>query len=183
MKGLGIRDVPQGELDRIKALFEAAPQVRQLRVRQGILQRQGQYRAALDIGRQLDAAYCKAVADVLEEANRECERVELSSARLPQDIAGRLDEILVTLQLAIDIMDTCVMDFNDTLHNVDGALTLESFDDIRDLGRKVRMKMDGMRKNSKVFTRIDFAERSDNMYKLLRNKARSLINKSRKNGD
>lgn len=175
---LGIKDVPQAELDRIRDMVEADPRVRQLRVKQNLLQRQGDIHAAMSIGRQINDMFYAVVADVMAETDRECQTVDLAAAKIPKATACKLNEIIVTLQLAIDIVDTCIMDFNDTLHSSDGTLTLESFDDIKELGLKIRAKMDYFSKKSKVFRLLSFADKSDNMYGLLRNKARSLVNKT-----
>lgn len=176
---LDIKDVPKTELDRIRDMVEADPRVRQLRVKQNILQRQGNIPEAISIGKQINEAFYAVVAEVMAETDKECENVDLATVKVPEETADKLNEIIVTLQLAIDIVDTCIMDFNETLHSADSTLTLESFDDIRELGQKVRTKLDYFSKKSKVFKLLSFADKSDNMYGLLRSKARSLINKKK----
>lgn len=175
-----IKDIPQAELDRIRDIFEGAPQIRQLRIRQNLLQRQGDFRAAMNIGRHIEDLYAHTVSELLKEVDRQSENVDIASVNIPKETAGVLNELIVTLQMTIDILDTCVMDFNDTLHKADSALSLESFNDILDYGKKLKAKMQYFQKNSRLFNGLPFADRSDNMYHLLRNKARSLINKELK---
>lgn len=177
---LDIKDVPQAELDRVREAFESAPQVRQMRIRQNLLQRQGDYRAAMNVGRQIETLYTKTVEELLTEVDRQSENIDMQSVSIPKGDADTLNEIIVTLQMAIDIMDTCVMDFNDVLHRTDTSLTLEMFDELRQLSDKVKAHLRYFQKNSRLFNEIVFADKSDNMYKLLRNKARSLINKNDK---
>lgn len=174
-----IRDIPQADIDKIRETFESSPQIRQMRIRQNLLQRQGDYRSAMNIARKIEDLFAHTVSELLAEVDRECQNVNITSANLPTDVAERLNEIIITLQLAIDIVDTCILDFNDELHGFDDTLTLESFDDLKELGDSVKRKLDYFRKHSELFNEISFADKSDNMYKMLRNKARSLINKAK----
>lgn len=179
MTQLDIKDIPQAELDQVRETFESAPQVRELRVQQNLRQRQGDFRGAMNIGRQLDALYTKVLTQLLDEVDRQSENIDMQSVSIPKEDADTLNEIIVTLQMAIDIMDTCVMDFNDVLHRTDTSLTLEMFDELRQLSDKVKAHLRYFQKNSKLFNDLVFADKTDNMYKLLRNKARSLINKKK----
>lgn len=174
-----IKDIPQADIDKIRDTFESSPQIRQLRIRQNLLQRQGDYRGAMLIARKIEGLFTHTMSELLTEVDRECQNVNIATANIPIETAERLNEIIVTLQLAIDIVDTCIIDFNDELHSVDDTLTLESFDDIKELGERVKRKLDYFRKHSELFNKISFADKSDNMYKMLRNKARSLINKAK----
>lgn len=180
---IDIKDVSQKDLDRIRTEFENHPKVRQMRIQQNILQRNGNIRGAMSIGKTLEKLFAQSVQNILEDTENECRKVEMASVNLPKKTADTLDEIMVTLQLAIDVVDTCIMDFNDTLHSVDNTLTLESFDDIKLMGDKIKSKLDYFRKKSRLFGRLSFANCSDNMYKLLRNKAGSLIRKNSRRKD
>lgn len=179
-KTIDIKDISQKDLDRIKSEFESHPKIRQMRIHQNILQRNGNIREAMSIGKTLEKLFVQSVQNILEDTESECRQVELASVSLPKETADTLDEIIVTLQLAIDVVDTCIMDFNDTLHSADSTLTLESFDDIKLMGDKVKSKLDYFRKKSRLFGRLSFANSSDNMYMLLRNKAKSLIRQNSK---
>lgn len=177
---IDIKDIPQSELDYIKQVFEADPKVRQMRIKQNLLQRNGKIREALALGKQLNDLYLMVVHNTIEEVEKDSKEIDLATVKLPKETTEKLNEISVTLQLAIDIVDTCIIDFNDTLEAADSSLSLEAFDDIQEMGKKIKAKLEHFRRTSKLFNEIPFANKSDSMYSLLRAKSRELLKRKNK---
>lgn len=174
-----IKDVPQAMLDKVRDTFEKAPQVRQMRVEQNMRQRRGDYIGALAMAKQIEDAYNRTVAALLEEAEKSCHDIKVSAAKLSTETIKTLSELLVTIQLTVDILNMSILDFNSALHKDDPDLDMTAFDDIKELHDRIKMKMDKFYEESEIFHAPKFAEKSDNMYKLLRNKARSILNKKK----
>lgn len=84
---------------------------------------------------------------------------------------------MVTLFLAADIIDTAAMDFNDVLHKTDTTCDMVPFDDLRKLAKEAKGKLEWFSKHSVYMKDVAFGDKSDNMYRLLRNKAKALIRK------
>lgn len=176
---INIKGIPQSELDYIKQVFDADPKVRQMRIKQNLLQRNGKIREALALGKRVNDLYLIVVHNTIEEVEKDSEEIDLATVELPREAAEKLNEIAITLQLAIDIVDTCIIDFNDTLKTADNSLSLEAFDDIQEMGKKIKVKLEHFRKSSKLFNEIPFANKSDSMYSLLRAKSRELLKRKK----
>lgn len=178
-----MKDVPQELLQAIRQQFEADPRVRNLRVQQNLAQRKCNLQLALSIGKNIEKLYSLAVQAYIEETEKEYSEIDLKAADLPQNVAEELMEIVITLFLAADIIDTAAMDFNDILHRVDKNLDMTHFDDLSKLAKEAKGKLEYFSKHSNYMKDIAFGEKSDNMYKLLRNKARALRNKHKGKDD
>lgn len=170
-----MKDVPQELLQAIREQFEADERIRNLRIKQNLAQRNGNILLALNIGKSIESLYSLAVQKYLEETESEYTNIDLKAADLPEQDRDELVEIIVTLFLAADIIDTAAMDFNDVLHRSDKDLDMIQFDDMRKLAKEAKSKMEYFAKHSNYLQDIAFGDKSDNMYQLLRNKARSLM--------
>lgn len=174
---LTAKDIPDGMMANIRYAFDRDPQVMELRTHQNLLMRKGSYRDALKVGEQIDYLYTKVVNAYIEEAKKECEQITLDKAGIPEGDAEQLNECVVTIFMCCDIIETAIMDANDILHRTDKGLQFEMFNELTRLSRFVRDKMQYMRDNSAYAADVAWADKCDNMYQLLRNKARSVIRK------
>lgn len=181
MNSLTIKDIPQAQLDRIRKVFEDAPQIRQLRVRQNLLTRNRDFFGALRTGKLIEDAWERTVSEVLKQLEEQTETVKIQDSGLSEDTKKKLDEYMVVLQLCIDIMNMCILDFNSAMHKEDPNLDMVAFNDIKDLHQIIKDKMEMFYKNSNIFHSDDFADKADNMYDMLRSKARSILRNAYKN--
>lgn len=172
-----MKDVPQELLGQIRQQFEADPRIRQMRIQQNLSQRQHNIPLALAIGKHIEHLYGLAVQAYLEETEMQYSDIDLKAADLPAQDRDELVEIVVTLFLAADIIDTAAMDFNDVLHRTDKDLDMVQFDDLCKLAKEAKSKLEHFSTHSYYMKDIAFGDKSDNMYQLLRNKARSLVRK------
>ena len=69
------------------------------------------------------------------------------------------------------------MDFNDVLKRVDDTLVMEQFDDIRNLSKSAKEKLRFLSKNSKLMKDLAWAYKCDDMYDMMKNKAKSILRK------
>lgn len=176
---INIQDVPQELLDMVKQQLEADPRVRDLRIRQNLATRSGNIHEAMAIGKAINGFFARAIQNYLVECEQESKSIDLGEQDLPKKDASELVEIVVTLFLAADIIDTATQDFNDVLHRSDDTLSMEQFDDMRRLAKAAKAKMEYFRKKLAWLNNVDFGEKSDNMYEMLRNKARAIIRKAK----
>ncbi len=172
---INIKDVPQELLQQMREQVEADPRVRQMRIQQNMFQRQGNVMEALKIGKMIERLHTLAIQAYLEDAEKAYTDIDLSVKDLPEADRGELAEIVLTLFLAADIIDTATMDFNDILHKTDKDLDLTQFEDILKLSSAAKAKLAYLSSRSTYLKDIDWGEKSDNMYEMLRNKARKLM--------
>lgn len=174
---IDIKDVPQELLQQIRQQFEADPRIRNLRIKQNMAQRNHNYIEALNTGKQIEFLYDEVVSAYLQETEKEYETIDLKASDLPKDDRKTLVELVLTMFLAADIIDTAAMDFNDVMHRTMPDYDMEQFDDLLKLAKAAKSKIEWFAQHSDYMKDVAFGDKSDNMYGLLRNKARSLMNK------
>ena len=177
---LRVQDIPETMMAQIRASFDSEPQVVNLRVQQDLMRRKGDYCGALEIAKNIEYLYSKVVQTYLEATEQEVERFDLKSCGIPDADIEKINELAVTLFMACDIIESCILDINDTIHRTDKEVSFEMFNDINQLSTMVKEKLKFLQANSGYAKDLMWGDKCDNMYELMRNKARSIIRK-RKN--
>lgn len=177
MKKLSIKDIPDDMLRQIRNRFEDDPQIKQMRIRQDVLLRSGNAVQALEWGKKIESLFVKVVDNYIEEAANEVETFSLEEAGIPPEDIEKITEHAVTMFMACDIIESCIIDINDILHKTDKDLHFEQFDDIKQLGEMVKSKLDFLQKNSKYMNNAFWGEKCDDMYSMMQNKAKAIIRK------
>lgn len=177
MKKLSIKDIPDDMLRQIRNRFEDDPQIKQMRIRQDVLLRSGNAVQALEWGKKIESLFVKVVDNYIEEAANEVETFSLEEAGIPPEDIEKITERAVTMFMACDIIESCIIDINDILHKTDKDLHFEQFDDIKQLGEMVKSKLDFLQKNSKYMNNAFWGDKCDDMYSMMQNKAKAIIRK------
>lgn len=177
---LEVKDIPEPMMAQIRLAFDNDPQVVNLRIQQDLMKRQGNYRGALEMGKQIEYLYSKVVQSYLELTEQEADRFDLKTCGIPPSDIEKINELAVTLFMACDIIESCILDTNDIIHRTDKGMSFEMFNDIKQLSVMVREKLKFLQTNSGYAKDLVWADKCDNMYELMKNKARSIIRK-RKN--
>ena len=139
-----------------------------MRTHQQVLVRKGNLQAALQIGQTIEALFSKVVYEYLKEANEEAERIDIGTLNISKEDKAEINTLIVTLFMA---------DFNDVLKRVDDTLVMEQFDDIRNLSKSAKEKLRFLSKNSKLMKDLAWAYKCDDMYDMMKNKAKSILRK------
>lgn len=177
MKKLSIKDIPDDMLRQIRNSFEDDPQIKQMRIRQDVLLRSGNAVQALEWGKKIEILFAKVVNNYIEEAANEAETFSLEEAGIPPEDIEKFNEYAVTMFMACDIIQSCIIDINDILHKTDKDLHFEQFDDIKQIGEMVKSKLDFLQKNSKYMNNAFWGDKCDDMYSMMQNKAKAIIRK------
>jgi hypothetical protein len=82
--------------------------------------------------------------------------------------------------MCADIIKSSVLDMDSILHKYDKNMYMEMFNDIRQVMEMSEQKLSYLQKNSGYLKDLVWGEKCDNMYSLMCNKAKSIMNK-RKN--
>jgi hypothetical protein len=175
-----ISELPKELLDKIKAAFDAEPRVQQLRVQQGMMIRTGKYREALEMAQQIDALFNQVVYEYLKENERQVEQVDVANIDMPLGDKEDMMKLLLVCFMCADIIESSVIDMDDILHRYDNNMYMEMFDDIKQVMSMSKEKLKYLQENSGYLKDLVWGEKCDNMYLLMRNKAKSIMNK-RKN--
>ena len=112
---LSFSEIPQSIVDMARKRFEADPQIRFMRIQQNMCVREHNIHKAMDIGAEIENLFARVMQTYLEDSEDESEVLNLTEQQFPEKDRRELMEIVLTLFLATDIIDTATMDFNDVL--------------------------------------------------------------------
>ena len=174
---LEVSDVPSEMMEQMRRQFDMDSRIIEMRTHQQVLVRKGNLQAALQIGQTIEALFSKVVYEYLKEANDEAERIDIGTLNISKEDKAEINTLIVTLFMACDIIESATMDFNDVLKRVDDTLVMEQFDDIRNLSKSAKEKLRFLSKNSKLMKDLAWAYKCDDMYDMMKNKAKSILRK------
>lgn len=174
---LEVSDVPSEMMSQIRRQFDMDPQIVEMRTHQQVLMQRGNLQAALQVGQAIEGLFSKVVYEYLKEANEEAERIDIGTLNISKEDKAEINTLIVTLFMACDIIESATMDFNDVLKRVDDTLVMEQFDDIRNLSKSAKEKLRFLSKSSKLMKDLEWAYKCDNMYEMMKNKAKSILRK------
>ena len=175
-----VNDIPQELMSKLRQSFDADVKVRELRVRQQMLLRSGNYREALEVAQGIDLLFNRVVHEYLEDAKDEVEQVEVASLDMPLEDKEDLMRHLLVCFMCADIIKSSVLDMDSILHRYDKNMYMEMFNDIRQVMEMSEQKLSYLQKNSGYLKDLVWGEKCDNMYDMMLSKAGSIMRK-RKN--
>lgn len=179
--GINIKDIPDSLLSLIKRRFDNDARVQNLRIRQDLCLRNGQLQAAMQIAEEIEVLYAEVVRIYLEEADKKQVSFDTDTMNLPQADKDRMLELLMVLFMCCDIIECSVVDVNDVLHRTKKDLKITTFDDINNSMKMAEEKLKYLSKNSEYMNDNAWSDHCNNMYKLMQNKAKSIIRKYKEN--
>ena len=179
--GINIKDIPDSLLSLIKERFDNDARVQNLRIRQNLCLRNGKLQAAMQIAEEIESLYAEVVRIYLEEADKKQVSFDTDTMNLPQEDKERMLELLMVLFMCCDIIECSVVDVNDVLHRTKKDLKITTFDDINNSMKMAEEKLKYLSKNSEYMNDNAWSDHCNNMYKLMQNKAKSIIRKYKEN--
>ena len=175
-----LKDVPNELLEKIREQFEKNNQVRELRVRQQRLQREGKWMESLGVAKQIEALYDKVVCEYLQESERQVSTIDISDMDIPKSDKDALMQRFLVCFMCADMIETSIMDMDDILHRHDRDLHVETFDDMREVFALAKEKLKFLKENSGYMNDLFWADKCDDMYDMIMNKSASIIRKRTK---
>lgn len=170
-------EIPQEIVALMREHFEADPKVCHMRAQANMAQRNRQYMNALMINKKLETLFVEVVSQYCQEAERDVQKLNLMEAGLSEEQAKDSVRKITTMFMAIDIIDSCIMDVDDILRSVDKDLTFDTFDDVRKLAEMCKQKLSFFAKQADYIKSPLWGTMVDNIYEMMQNKAKSLMSK------
>ena len=177
---MNVSDIPSDLMRKIREQFEAEPKVREMRVQQQMFMRTGKYKTALALAQDLDALFNKVVYEYIEENKQQVEQVDIATLDMPIDDKEELMKLLLVCFMCADIIKSSIQDMDSILHKYDKNMYMELFNDIKQVMDLSEQKLQYLQDNSGYLKDLVWGEKCDDMYSLMCNKAKSIMNK-RKN--
>ena len=174
-KRLNINDIPDKLKSVIRERFESDPRVRLERVKAQELCNRGNLAEALMINKKMEDLFCQVALSYMEEAEKDTERIELNLANLPPEDVHCVLVNIMTVFIVADIMDQAVFSANQCLRKNDKELSLEMFDELNQTAKLAQNKMAYLCKTTNYLEHGDWDSIVDNLYKMVFNKAKSII--------
>lgn len=131
----------------------------------------------MELGKTIENLYEKVIDNYIEETIKESDSFSLEEAGIPVNDIKKVNEYALTMFMACDIIQSCIIDINDLLHKTDKDLYYEQFDDIKQISEIVKSKLDFLQKNSTYMNNVFWGDKCDDMYSMILNKARAIIRK------
>ncbi len=180
---INVADIPKELYDNILVRFESDKNVRLLRTAQQEAQRKGDFLKALNIAKNIESLWTICLDNYMAQAEKEVSNVSISSKDLPQDDKQEMMEKLMVLFICSDIIESAIIDLNDILHRTKPNTDITTFSDLQQALDIARQKLKYLQQTGDYMEDLVWADKCDDMYKMMQSKARSIIRKRKESKD
>ena len=176
-----VSDLPQEVLAKIREEFEANPTVQDMRMQQQMCVMQGRLSDALSLAKKLEFLYNRCVSKYMDETKSELARIDLKDVGLTDTDMESVMRLVLVCFMCADIIETSVLDMNDILHRYDKTMNIELFNDIRQLMAMSKAKLKYLQENGDYMKGMVWADKCDDMFEMMKNKAKAIMKKTKGN--
>jgi hypothetical protein len=177
---ININDVPKELLDLIKEKFDSDQRVIMMRVSQRRSLEAGDYQGALLTGQKIEALFQEAVSVYIKEAEHEADEYSVADLGMTDEEEEKFLELCIVMFMSCDIINSAVMDAESILHRYDKNFKLENFLSVTNIAKEAQAKLEYLQHNSNYLQNVVWGEKCDNMFEMMKNKAKSIINKEKR---
>ena len=135
----------------------------------------GQFIQAMQMSKKIDDFVAQEFAKYARQAEKEAERINVRELGMPNDMKLKLNKLYVVAFMTADILESVILDMNDTIKKFDKELAVDMFDDFKEVNRVAKEKLRFFRKSEDVMKLPIWGTECDNMYEMMRNKAAKII--------
>lgn len=176
---IDLKDIPDTMLSLIRERFETDERVRKLRILQDLHLRKGRYEQSFAIAGQIESLFADVVRMYIESADQQQVQFDTETMEMSRDDKDRMLQLLLVVFISCDIIESSIIDLNDTLHRTNKDVDITTFDDLSAALKMAKEKLKYLSKNSNYMDDLTWADGCDNMYRLMQNKAKAIIRKER----
>ena len=175
---IDINELPSDLVEQCRKSFESLISVKQGRAKAQELYRKGKFIESLKLNKDIDNLFEDDLKKRLSDIDNFRQKVTLKDSNIPKDDVMDIIVKMLTGYMAIDILDSCIVDINDILHKTDKDLKFELFDDLKSLVSPVMAKLSYLAKNTTYLDNAVWGDITDNMYAMMQNKAKAISRKT-----
>ena len=176
-----IDDLTPEDRKMFNDVFEKNKEIIALKQKLDMHRRKKEYVQAMQVGRALDILRVKVFQHWIETVQTTAEKIDLKDVNMPQEDRDTINVLSITAFMACDIIESCVIDMNDTLKRSNPDMTVEMFDPLLKIAKEAKEHLEFLRRNSTVLDSVFWGDRCDKMYEMMQNKAKSIIKNDIKN--
>ena len=174
-KNMELNDLPRELVDRLRKEFENDGRIVQMRVRQRELMQTHLYGQAIGIGTEINRLFDRFLVEYMQATKEEVEVIDVNKMPLSDEDRVKLSSLVVAMFMCCDIIESASMDANDIVHKYDRDASIEAFEEFGALAKMAKEKIRYFRGEGSYTKSMVFSDKCDDMYKMLLNKAVSVV--------
>ena len=159
--------IPSDMMNAIRQRFEANPDVRLLRTAVSEARRRGDFMKALKVSQEIENLWTICLDAYMSKAEKEVGMLDSECSDIPVEDKDEMMEKMLVVFMCCDIIESSVIDANDALHRTHKGTDL------------ARQKLKYLQDNGDYMKDQVWADKCDDMYSMMCNKARSIMRKRR----
>ena len=138
--------------------------------------RERQYVTVLQLRQKLDRIREDTIRELLESENSEVRVLKSTELGLTRREIDEVNEFQIALYMLCDVMDSIIIDINSLLKRKNENVSIRMFDDIKELGKRVKERINYVEREMDLIEDGELYDNSDNLYEMLMNKSRKTYN-------
>lgn len=168
------KKLPAFVQDQFNKTFKEHETYKSLTAQAEHYQRMGNFIVALEIKKRLELIKEDAVENLINTEQSEVRVLKSTDLGLNRKEVDEVNELQIALYTLCDVMDSIILDMNSLLCNKDESVSFTMFDDVKELGERVKQRIEYVEKELGLVKDGDMYKHSDNLYEMVMNKARSI---------
>ena len=168
--------LPRFVRDEFNREFENHLECQKIQEAIEVANRANQYVTVLQLRQKLDKIKEGTIRDLLESENSEVKILKSTDLGLTQKEIDEVNELQIALYMLCDVMDSIILDMNSLLKKKDKDVSFEMFDDIKELGKRVKERINYVEREMDLIEDGELYDNSDNLYQMLLTKSRKTYN-------
>lgn len=141
-----------------------------------VANRERQYVTVLQLSQKLDRIKEDTIRELLESENSEVRVLKSTELGLSRQEIDEVNELQIALYMLCDVMDSVIIDTNSLLKRKNENVSFRMFDDIRELGKRVKERINYVQSEMDLIEYGELNDNSDDLYQMLLNKSRQTYN-------
>lgn len=172
-----INDLPKDVAQHIDSAFYSDRKIMLMNQQKEVYMKKGQYIEAMGVAKAIEELRNRVYVEYIKEIQGSYEEMSLFKTGVPKEDIQKILGRITVVMMCVDIMDTCIREINEVLHKTDKTLFFENFDEISELGKSLKTKMEYMYSKDEIVgnDKMFWANEVDNMTKMLLNKAIKIL--------
>lgn len=135
-----------------------------------------QYVTVLQLRQKLDRIREDTIRELLESENSEVRVLKSTELGLTRREIDEVNEFQIALYMLCDVMDSVIIDINSLLKRKSENVSFRMFDDIRELGKRVKERINYVEREMDLIKDGELYDNSDNLYEMVMSKSRKTYN-------
>lgn len=182
MKKLTLNDLPKEEVEKIRIAIREDEQIVAMIKNRNALLSQYKLAEASAITYKIKQIEDKVLQNLIDDYQVESVRMDKLMLEMTNEDRDEINTLSNGIIMLCDMIETFSMDLNEILHKYHPDFHIEMYEKFKDVGKEAKDQMRFMAQNTNELYQVNFADYADDITKMVKNKAKSLVRKLREKG-